>query len=47
MNFIDRAFENNLHGDDFLQAMAGIYSEYEVTSILDNEVYMLEQPKKL
>ena len=30
MNFIDRAFEQNLKGDDFLQAMADIYSEPEV-----------------
>lgn len=36
MNFIDKAFENNLCGDDFLQAMADIYSEYEVREILDN-----------
>lgn len=35
MNFIDRAFEKKLHGDDFLQAMADIYSEYEVRGILD------------
>lgn len=26
MNFIDRAFEQNLTGDDFLQAMADLYS---------------------
>ena len=30
MNFIDKAFEQNLKGDDFLQAMADIYSEPEV-----------------
>ena len=30
MNFIDRAFEQNLKGDDFLQAMADIYSDPEV-----------------
>ena len=30
MNFIDKAFENNLKGDDFLQAMADVYSEHEV-----------------
>lgn len=35
MNFIDKAFANHLHGDDFLQAMAGIYSESEVWEILD------------
>lgn len=35
MNFIDKAFDNNLHGDDFLQAMADVYSEYEVRKILD------------
>ena len=35
MNFIDKAFRNNLHGDDFLQAMANIYSEYEVREKLD------------
>lgn len=35
MNFIDKAFENKLHGDDFLQAMADIYSEPEVREILD------------
>lgn len=35
MNFIDRAFENNLRGDDFLQAMADIYSEHEVREILN------------
>ena len=35
MNFIDKAFESNLSGDDFLQAMADIYSEPEVRDILD------------
>ena len=35
MNYIDRAFENKLHGDDFLQAMVNIYSEDEVREILD------------
>ena len=30
MNFIDKAFEQNLKGDDFLQAMADIYSDPEV-----------------
>ena len=30
MNFIDKAFEQNLKGDDFLQAMVDIYSEPEV-----------------
>ena len=30
MNFIDKAFAQNLKGDDFLQAMADIYSEPEV-----------------
>ena len=30
VNFIDKAFEQNLKGDDFLQAMADIYSEPEV-----------------
>jgi len=35
MNFIDKAFENNLRGDDFLQAMADIYSEHEVRAILN------------
>ena len=30
MNFIDKAFEQNLKGDDFLQAMADIYLEPEV-----------------
>lgn len=35
MNFIDRAFKQNLSGDDFLQAMADIYSEPEVYRILN------------
>jgi len=35
VNFIDRAFKRNLTGDDFLQAMADIYSEPEVYRILD------------
>ena len=35
MNFIDKAFESNLSGDDFLQAMSDIYSEPEVRDILD------------
>lgn len=35
MNFIDKAFDNNLHGDDFLQAMADIYSENEVREVLN------------
>ena len=35
MNFIDKAFANHLHGDDYLQAMASIYSEPEVWEILD------------
>lgn len=30
MNFIDKAFAQNLKGDDFLQAMADIYLEPEV-----------------
>ena len=36
MNFIDKAFDNNLHGDDFLQAMVGIYSESEVRQVLNH-----------
>ena len=36
MNFIDKAFDNNLHGDDFLQAMAEIYSESEVRQMLNH-----------
>ena len=35
MNFIDKAFDEKLHGDDFLQAMAAIYSEPEVRETLD------------
>ena len=35
MNFIERAFREKLTGDDFLQAMASIYSEPEVYGILD------------
>lgn len=35
MNFIDRAFEQNLKGDEFLQAMADIYLEPEVYKILN------------
>lgn len=35
MNFIDRAFEQKLSGDNFLQAMADIYSEPEVYKILN------------
>ena len=35
MNFIDVAFANKLTGDDFLQAMAGIYSNPEVYDILE------------
>ena len=35
MNFIDKAFDSNLSGDDFLQAMADIYSETEVRDMLD------------
>lgn len=35
MNFIDRAFAQKLAGDDFLQAMAEIYSEPEVREILE------------
>lgn len=34
INFIDRAFAQKLSGDDFLQAMAGIYSEPEARGIL-------------
>lgn len=33
--FIDKAFESNLKGDDFLQAMADVYSETEVREVLD------------
>ena len=35
MNFIDKAFESKLSGDDFLQAMSDVYSEPEVREILD------------
>lgn len=35
MNFIDRALQNHLRGDDFLQAMASIYHEPEVWDHLD------------
>ena len=35
MNFIDKAFENNLHGDEFLQAMTDIYSDNEVREVLN------------
>ncbi|MDY2736183.1 DMP19 family protein [Intestinibacter sp.] len=35
MNFIDEALKSNLHGDDFLQAMADIYKEPDVIDILD------------
>ncbi len=35
MNFIDKAFNNKLRGDDFLQAMADVYSEPEVRKVLD------------
>lgn len=35
MNFIDKAFEQKLTGDEFLQAMADIYSESEVYKILN------------
>lgn len=35
MNFIEKAFEQKLTGDDFLQAMADFYSEPEVEEILD------------
>lgn len=34
MNFIDKAITDKLAGDDFLQAMATIYSESEVRKIL-------------
>ena len=34
MNFIDKALADKLTGDDFLQAMADIYSESEVRDIL-------------
>lgn len=35
MNFIDKALAQNLTGDDFLQAMASIYSEPEGYEVLD------------
>ncbi len=35
MNFIDKALESNLRGDDFLQAMSEIYSEPDVRDKLD------------
>ena len=35
MNFIDKAFTQKLTGKDFLQAMAGIYSEPEIYQVLD------------
>lgn len=35
MNFIDKTFESNLSGDDFLQAMADVYSEDNVRDELD------------
>lgn len=34
VNFVDKAFEQKSTGDDFLQAMAAIYSEPEVYKIL-------------
>lgn len=34
MNFIDKALSEKLSGDDFLQAMADIYSENDVRDIL-------------
>ena len=34
MNFIDKAFAQHLAGDDFLQAMASVYSEPEVYEVL-------------
>lgn len=34
INFIDKALADKLTGDDFWQAMAAIYSEYEVRKIL-------------
>ena len=36
MNFIDEAINSKLTGDDFLQAMTGIYSFPEVWGELDN-----------
>ena len=35
MNFIDKAYEQHLTGDDFLQAMSNIYAEPEVNKILN------------
>ncbi|MCI8491251.1 MAG: hypothetical protein HFJ04_13600 [Lachnospiraceae bacterium] len=35
MNFIGKAFDNDLYGDDFLQAMADIYLESEVWQVLN------------
>lgn len=35
MNFIDKALESNLRGDDFLQAMSDIYLEPEIRNELD------------
>lgn len=35
MNFIDKAFDNNLRGVDFLKAMTNIYSEDEVQEVLN------------
>ncbi|MBR2176942.1 MAG: hypothetical protein IJ861_08360 [Clostridia bacterium] len=35
MNFIDKAFFDGLHGDDFLQAMTDIYNYSEVREELD------------
>lgn len=34
MNFIDKAFENHLKGDNFLQAMSDVYLEPEVRDVL-------------
>lgn len=42
MNFIDKALENNLHGDEFLQAMADIYSENNVRSVLDKYPHFIK-----
>lgn len=35
MNFIDKALESNLSGDDLLQAMADVYSEDNIRDELD------------
>ena len=43
MNFIDKALENNLHGDEFLQAMANIYSENNVRSVLDKYPHFIKK----